>query len=157
MSGVFRGGVPIYPDLKRLLDRYATPDEGASIGYDDIASVIGASPSSSRFRTVVSAWRRALERPPHVRRLVAHPESRAYHVLAGDDHVRHAARKIDLSVRAAGRQVRSLSWIESSRLSEIGRAAHAVALAKGSAVLFARQRDARRLPETLPAPVTKKT
>ena len=152
---IFRGGVPLYPDVNRLLDHYGTPAEGAVLPYADIAAVIHVAPQSARFRTVVASWRRAIERPPHVRRLVAHPDERSYHVLAADDHVTHASRKIDLSVRAAGRQVRSLSWIEPSRLSELGRAAHSVAVAKGSAVLFSRQRDARRLPETVPVAVTR--
>lgn len=130
--GIFKGGIPIEPDVRTLHERFKTPAERDLIAYDEIARLIGAAYGSHRFRSVVTVWRRQLERPPHCRRLVAQSDKRAYLVLDGDGHVRHADRKIDLGLRGIKRQVRSVVNVDPSRLSTEGKLQRDHTLLKGA-------------------------
>jgi hypothetical protein len=141
---IYRGGIPLAPDVAKLLEHYKTPEERSLIPYADIAKIIGAAVNTNRFRSVVAAWRRVLDKPPHVRRLVAHSDKRAYMALDGDGHVRHADRKIDLGIRAVKRQTRSLAAVDSSRLSSEGKLQRDHALLKGGTVTQYHLRMSRR-------------
>lgn len=137
MSQLFRGGIPIAPDVAKLTARYQTPAENALIAYDEIATLIGAAYGTGRFRGVVTAWRKMLDKPPYCRRLVAQSDQRAYRVLDGDGHVKHADRKIDLNIRGIKRQARSMINVEPSRLSSDGKLHRDHALLKaGSATAY---------------------
>ena len=149
-TNVFRGGVPVAPDVRKLTDHFQTPAEGSMIPYDDIARIIGAAYGTNRFRSVVMAWRRDLEKPPAVRRLVAQSDQRAYRVLDGDGHVTHANRKIDLNIRGVKRQARSLLNIEPSRLSSEGKTMRDHGLLKAGTVTAYQFRLSKREAPQLP-------
>jgi len=59
---LFFGGLPTGPDVKKLIDEYGTPEEGAFFKYDDLATKLDIPRSENRFITVTNAWRRELER-----------------------------------------------------------------------------------------------
>lgn len=54
-------GVPTKPDVDKLRAVFGVPGEDVLITYDSIAEVIGSPRGSSRFHTVMNAWRNALE------------------------------------------------------------------------------------------------
>jgi hypothetical protein len=97
-------GIPIAPDVQRLIAAYKlTP--GALIDYDAIADTIKSPAQSSRWRTVVGAWRRTVMHADNVV-LKARPDKRAYEVLHGDGRIieamsarRAGVRRIKLSQR----------------------------------------------------------
>lgn len=59
-SGLFLGGVPTEPDVKKLIEAFPTLKPDDVVTHEEIAAIIGDTHRSSRFRTVVEAWRRAL-------------------------------------------------------------------------------------------------
>ncbi len=61
-ANVFFGGLPTAIDVKKLDERYGAPNEGLLILHADIAVCIGYPWKSSRYRTVLDAWRRKLRR-----------------------------------------------------------------------------------------------
>lgn len=79
---LFLSGVPTEPDVNTLINAYGlTPDPAATIPYADVAALIGVTVESHRFRTVTSAWRKAL-RPV---RLIA--RDGAFRVATAKDRV----------------------------------------------------------------------
>ncbi len=59
MSGngkVFFGGMPIKPDVDRLLSVFSKITHGDVIKHEDVARVIGQPYKSNRYRGVVAAW-----------------------------------------------------------------------------------------------------
>lgn len=59
---VYFGGVPTDADVEKLRQRYGAPAIGTRISYNDLQIVTGCAKMSNRFKTVVEAWRRKLER-----------------------------------------------------------------------------------------------
>lgn len=58
--GLFFGGVPTEPDVRRLLSAFANIKAGDEIAHADVAKAIGAEPTTARYRSVTSAWRKHL-------------------------------------------------------------------------------------------------
>lgn len=61
MTKVFYAGLPTELDVRKLLDAFGVPAIGTVLSHDEIAAAIGVKPSSVRYRTVVTAWRKKLE------------------------------------------------------------------------------------------------
>jgi hypothetical protein len=60
----YYGGVPTKPDVDKLIEKWGIPEEGTQITYEQIETVLGIKRNgerSSRYRTVVSAWKKRLE------------------------------------------------------------------------------------------------
>lgn len=55
-SKLFFGGVPTGPDVDRIFEALGVPEPGI-VGHETLAAIIGEEPASSRYRTVVKAWR----------------------------------------------------------------------------------------------------
>src|SRR5262245_53413982 len=92
------GGIPTEPDVRRLMDRFCAPEPGV-IPHEEIEKEIREESDSSRYRTIVSAWRRRLRRehnidtsaePGHGIRILTEPE------------------RVDVSKRDLGRGVRGI-------------------------------------------------
>jgi hypothetical protein len=62
MSNLFLGGIPTEGDVKMLLEAFPAIEPGQLIPYERVAEIVKVDRSSSRFRTVTSAWRRVLHR-----------------------------------------------------------------------------------------------
>lgn len=65
-AGLFRGGVPTAPDVRRLVEAFGVPEEGALIPYTEIEKVLGYERKSCRGNTVLWTWRRQLLREHNV-------------------------------------------------------------------------------------------
>jgi len=59
---IFSGGVPTEPDVKTLMDQYGEIGEGVTIPWEEISLAINVPCKSSRYRTVVNAWRKRMEK-----------------------------------------------------------------------------------------------
>lgn len=59
-SKVFFGGVPVGPEVNRLIDQFGVPSEGQTITHAEIEQTTGAAYRSCRFRTIVAHWRKRL-------------------------------------------------------------------------------------------------
>lgn len=56
---LYFGGIPVAPDLRKLVEAFGSPEPGL-IDYERIESVLGITRERTRFRTVVTSWRRHL-------------------------------------------------------------------------------------------------
>lgn len=50
------------PDVTKLIESVGTPTRGSVVTYEQIEAILGMDRRSSRFRTVVSSWRRRVLR-----------------------------------------------------------------------------------------------
>lgn len=57
---LYRGAIPTEPDVNALMEQIGVPEEGSQISYDQITKVIGVDRKTSRWHSVVSAWRKEL-------------------------------------------------------------------------------------------------
>ena len=57
---LFFGGVPVGPDVAVLDQRYPELNHGDMLTHDELSEAIGYSWRSSRYRTVLTAWRHQL-------------------------------------------------------------------------------------------------
>lgn len=61
MAVVFHKGSATGADVRKLIEAFGTPSEGAEISHDEIASAIeNVNSSDNRYKTVVAAWRKVL-------------------------------------------------------------------------------------------------
>jgi len=56
---LYFGGIPIEPDVKRLALAFGSPKPGL-IAYEEIEGALDMTRETTRFRTVVTGWRRRL-------------------------------------------------------------------------------------------------
>jgi hypothetical protein len=55
-------GVPTRTEVNALIEKFGVPEEGVVITYEEISKVIRHVYGTSRFRTIVSAWRKRIRR-----------------------------------------------------------------------------------------------
>lgn len=53
-------GIPTEADVRKLVDKFGTPEPGTIISWDKIETALGIKKESNRFRTVVVSWRKQL-------------------------------------------------------------------------------------------------
>lgn len=115
MSTIHFTGVPTAPDVRRLRDKFGVPDEGKLITYESLEETLGYKRDSVRFRTVVYAWRRALE-SEHSALMEAVP-SKGLVRMTPDERVEHSDGKKKSGLRAIGRAVRIVAFTDRARLT----------------------------------------
>lgn len=71
MMTVMLSGMPTAPDVRKLR-KTITPVAGELIAYETLAAVLGYDRRSSRYRTVINAWRRTLFREEGVQMEAEH-------------------------------------------------------------------------------------
>ena len=78
-------GLPTDPEMRKLREAYPKDSlkEGRTIQYDELESIIGTAYGSSRFDTVISRWRRLMQRE-HGIHIDPHVPGKSLKVL--DDH-----------------------------------------------------------------------
>ena len=65
-SLIFNAGVPTAPDVTRLEEAFPDLPDGKLIQWDEMETVLHFTKTDSRFRTVVGAWRKKLERERNI-------------------------------------------------------------------------------------------
>lgn len=64
---VFRGGVPLAPDVRKLVEHFGVPAIGARITYEEISGCLnGLSWRTKRWKAVTDKWRRTLDRDHNI-------------------------------------------------------------------------------------------
>jgi hypothetical protein len=113
---LFVGGVSTEPDVKRLLETFGCPDEGKVISYADVEAMLGIERTTSRFRTVVTAWRRQLKKLHNVEMFTL--SGVGYRVLAPADRVVGSVNEFARGVRKIGRAVTRIESVPVERLDQ---------------------------------------
>lgn len=123
-NNVFRGGVPTEPDIYRLNERFGKPKEGDEIPWEAIEAVIDEPRDTSRFRTVVSRWRKIMLRDHNIvlkaigqgrGLVVADPSQR---IMDSSGKFKSGMRRIKQSAMLAGTTDRSRLNDEQKRLAD---------------------------------------
>lgn len=63
---VFNKGIPTEPDVRRLCDVFADLPAGRKLAWSELAAVIGSEYGTHRFRSVVAAWRKKMDRERNI-------------------------------------------------------------------------------------------
>lgn len=144
---LYFGGLPIAPELERLKRAFPTVSRGDVIPYERIAGVLGLKWTERRFRTVVTAWRKALFRDLSLDTMAA---GGAVRVLLPMQQEGESRRDIRFSVRKLRRGVVRVEAIETQTLTEdeLARVEHTRRLSE--VMLSAAAKGARELARVKP-------
>ena len=61
-SAICEGGVPLDPDVRKLVEALGVPEVGTTIPYAQLESLLNTPWRSNRFRAVTATWRKKLFR-----------------------------------------------------------------------------------------------
>lgn len=111
-------GRAVEPQVRTLREKF-TVKRGDRITKQQIAAAIGEEIDGNRYRTVVAAWRRQLERETGIW-LKALPKE-GFEACAGDDQVRDGMGRTRSAVRLLQRGVERAAVVPEGELSEGGR------------------------------------
>lgn len=116
MQELFLGGIPTEPDVQKLIDAFKDPSEGQIITWQEIANVIEEPYGSSRFRTVVTAWRKRLFRTRNIHLLI----KRGQGLYAGSppERIRDSGKRFVKGYRTIHRASVVSAATDRSRLTE---------------------------------------
>jgi len=110
------GGLPTDLDVKLLLAAFPNWKAGETIKYEEIESILNLHRRASRFRTVVSAWRKQLLRTKNIDTIAVKTIGIQY--LEERERVHTSAKDYRRSVRGIGRSVRRISLVRTETLVE---------------------------------------
>ena len=97
----FFRGIPTAPDVKRLDDAYGSLSVGQKLQWGELASVVGESPGTYRFRTIVTQWRRKLDRDRNI--IMGAVRGEGLEVLDGHGRAVHVGVGFKSGMRKSGR------------------------------------------------------
>lgn len=96
-TDLFFAGIPTRPDVDKLREAFGVPSVGVFISYAQIAAIINTSRESSRYKTVTTAWRRALLREHNI--LFEAVAGDGFRVMSSADKVHFGSKKIKSGVK----------------------------------------------------------
>lgn len=119
---VFNNGVPTEIDVRKLMEKYGVPAQGQRISKNEVSGIIGVPVGSNRYLSIVTAWRKKLDRESNVifkvvngSFVVADPSTRIDMSGAG---MKHALRKVRRSGGIAARTDRDGLTAEQMRTQD---------------------------------------
>lgn len=152
MSKVFFGGLPTDVDVRILREHFGVPTEGALMPFDDVAALIKTPLGSARFRTVTTAWRKALEREHNL--IIVVQQGRFVAAKPGE-RIDLGSRKLRMGARAFRRAHIVVETTDRARLTEAERKqADHVSMTTATAMQAARvaaRKPQPQLPQTATA------
>jgi hypothetical protein len=114
-SNLFLGGTPTKLDVDKLRDKFGVPKEGDVITFDDLESVLSVSRRTFRFKTVLNAWRKALDREHNV--VFGPDRGKGLICLPPNERIELSLHKSRIGVRMVGRAGRIASCTDRARLT----------------------------------------
>lgn len=118
MSSVFFGGLPTDIDVRTLREHFGVPAEGALMSFETVAALIKTPLGSPRFRTVTTAWRKALEREHNIIIVVRQAQ---FVAAKPGDRIDLGSRKLRTGARAFRRAHIVVEGTDRTRLTEAER------------------------------------
>jgi hypothetical protein len=116
MSKQFFGGVPTDIEVKQLSERFGVPVAGQIVTYESITEAIKVDKSTYRWRTVVTAWRKKLEREHNI--ILKAIDNVGFEALNAAGRVELSARVFKQAVRRTGRAANIAAQTNRAELSE---------------------------------------
>ena len=140
-------GIPTKLDVDKLLETFAQPKENDVILWSEIEEATGLRKGQHRFKTVVNAWRTALERDFDILLYAIPGEGLA--VADANTKIDIASRKIALGDKNKARWVERTYKVKTHELDEVRRDTQSRILTAYGAML---KLTAATAPKRLPIP-----
>ena len=140
-------GIPTKLDVDKLLETFTQPKENDVIMWSEIEEATGLSKGQYRFKTVVNAWRTALERDFDILLYAIPGEGLA--VADANTKIDLASRKIELNDKGKKKWVERTFRVKASNLDEVRRDTQSRILTAYGAML---KLTAATAPKRLPIP-----
>jgi hypothetical protein len=139
----FNGGISTEPEVNDLIEQIGIPVPGDQISYLRISEIIKVKKGTSRWSSVVSAWRKKLERQHNV--ILGAVPNEGYEVLSNSGRVNLGGKFFKESLRRMGRAVKVVTSTDRAGLSddEVKAAEHIQKT--GASLRLAAQTAARQL------------
>jgi len=115
---IYKNGLPYAPDIRRLDDAFPTPEEGQVLRYEQFEEVLNYSRVETRFRTVISSWRRTLWRTRNIDTEAV--PSVGIKILEPADRVKIREKDMILKARLLGRTRQRFASAPRERLNVEG-------------------------------------
>lgn len=115
-TGLFLGGVPTEPDVKRLTTAFPNLKPGDQISHKEIEEVIGVQHGSNRYVCVTGAWRKQLVKVGNLR-LAAIPGI-GFRVLDAMDRVTDNVKRYGRGAKQIRRAADDVRRIEIEKLPQ---------------------------------------
>lgn len=115
-SGLFLGGVPTDPDVKRLIEAFPSLKPGDEISHNDVANVLGVERASGRYRTVTTAWRNHLVKSCNIRLRAINGVG--YRVMEAMERVTHNVRGLGKGTKIIRRASDDVRRVDATQLSQ---------------------------------------
>lgn len=115
-ANVFFGGVPVQPDVKRLLDHFGRPVAGQRFPYEEICNVLQLDRSRTRWTTVTNAWRKTVYSLYNV--LIGCVPGEAFIALNESERLSAGVGKYKSGIRCVRKAYVTVSGCDSAKLSE---------------------------------------
>lgn len=109
-------GDPIKPQVDKLMAQFSELKAGDVLMHEDIAHVAGSEYGTSRYRSVVNAWRHRLLREKNID--IAPRSGIGYFVLSENERVSYGIGDFALSVRRMGKSASRIAAAESAKLDD---------------------------------------
>ena len=140
-------GIPTKLDVDKLLETFTQPKENDVIMWSEIEEATGLSKGQYRFKTVVNAWRTALERDFDILLYAIPGEGLA--VADANTKIDLASRKIELNDKSKKKWVERTFRVKAHELDEVRRDTQSRILTAYGAML---KLTAATAPKRLPLP-----
>lgn len=144
----FFGGVPTAPDVQKLIDQLGVPEVGTLIAYDTLAGVIRSHPDSSRFISVITAWRKRLDREHNV--IMDAVPNKGYKILDPKGRVAQSSNRLKSGMRKVRRAADVALRTDAATLTDDEKRARDCVINVGSQTQLAAATESRKLRFALP-------
>lgn len=109
MTKMFFGGVPTAMDVRRLNEAFPDLEEGDEISHSDIEALLELDHKSSRYRTVTSAWRRAMLNDHNIE--IGAVAGAGFRCLTPGERVSGGIKGVKIGTRKQMRSVRRVMFV----------------------------------------------
>lgn len=109
---LYLGGLPTDIDVRKLKARFGVPQVGQELSHSELAECIGVDKTSTRYGSVMAAWRRALKREHNL--VLGAVPGEGFRVLTDAERMSEDTRKGVIGARMIARAVKDSLLINTS-------------------------------------------
>lgn len=120
---IFSGGIPVRPDVERL-KKAISIEPGELIEHSVIEKVLGLNRKMNRYRTIISSWRKTIEREYLLR--LDGEAGVGYRVLNPEQAVSRSAKDIDYITNQTRKAAVRVEMIDTTELPEQSKSQHSL-------------------------------
>lgn len=112
----FNGGIPTEPEVNELIEQIGIPAVGDKITYKRITEIIGVERNTGRWASVITAWRKRLDRQHNI--LLQAVANEGYEVLSNSGRVNYGGKLYNEGLRRVERAVKVVTRTDRAGLND---------------------------------------